>query len=181
MKNNVSSGHTNLLREWSVRILLVSKGLDLCSITHDRLIFFFSCRHVIFEHFMGIQQFLQWQNNTGANWTNNKSKICVYSRAALMRVWYYKGMFLACRVIVVGQPSQSASKMHNEERKSHIALRTSWSSQKMCLPTLTILLFWLSTKETFRMFLLHHLCFLLCSLDLDVPCAQRVIDVFLLS
>ena len=44
----------------------------------------------------------------------------------------------------------------------------------------TILLFWLYNEQTFRMFSLRNLPFLLCSLDLDVLRAQRIIGVFIL-
>ena len=45
----------------------------------------------------------------------------------------------------------------------------------------TILLFWLWNKQTSRMFSLLNLCFVFCSLDLDVLCAQRIIGFFNLN
>ena len=44
----------------------------------------------------------------------------------------------------------------------------------------TILLFWLQDKQTFHMFSLRDLLFVLCSLDLDVQRAQRIM-VFCLN
>ena len=44
----------------------------------------------------------------------------------------------------------------------------------------TILLFWLQNKQTFLMFSLLDLCFFLCSLDLDVLHAQRIMGFFIL-
>ena len=42
----------------------------------------------------------------------------------------------------------------------------------------TILLFWLKNKQTFRMFSLRDLRFVLCSRDLDVLRAQRIMGFF---
>ena len=42
----------------------------------------------------------------------------------------------------------------------------------------TILLFWLQNKQTFRMFSLRDLRLVLCSRDLDVLRAQRIIGFF---
>ena len=44
----------------------------------------------------------------------------------------------------------------------------------------TILLFWLQNKQTFRMFSLRDLRFVLCSRDLDVLRAQRIMGCFIL-
>ena len=43
----------------------------------------------------------------------------------------------------------------------------------------TILLFWLYNEQTFRMFSLRDLRFLLCSLELDVLRAQRIMGFYL--
>ena len=63
--------------------------------------------------------------------------------------------------------SLSASEKHNQEKKAHKPLRTSWISQKKMSAMFdnhTILLFWLKNKQTFRMFSLCDLRFTLCSL-----------------
>ena len=71
---------------------------------------------------------------------------------------------------------------HSQGKKAHIPLRTSWTSQNMSamFDNRTIFLFWLYNEQTFRMFSLRNLPFLLCSLDLDVLRAQRIIGVFIL-
>ena len=86
-------------------------------------------------------------------------------------------------VIGVGPLSQSASEKHNQEKKAHIPLRTSWISPQnlsAMFDNHAILLLWLSNKQNVRMFSLLDLCFVLCSLDLNVLRAQRIMGFFIL-
>ena len=52
--------------------------------------------------------------------------------------------------------------------------------KQMCWPCLVIIqLCYFDCRQTFHMFSLSDLRFVLCSLDLDVPCAQRIMGFFI--
>ena len=54
-------------------------------------------------------------------------------------MWKVVSRAFHTHVIRVCSPSQSASKMHNQEKRAHKPLRTSWISPKMFLPSLIIM------------------------------------------
>ena len=81
-----------------------------------------------------------------------------------------------CHVIRVWLLSQSASEKHNQERKAHKPLHTSWISPTNVghLNVSRIWTFWVLNKQTFYTFFLLHLYFVLCLNDLDVLSVQRI-------
>ena len=85
-------------------------------------------------------------------------------------------------VIGVHLLSQSASEKHNREKSPQIFAHLVYFSTNVSamFDNHTILLFWLWNKQTFRMFSLRDLRFLLCSFYLDVLRAQRIIGFFIL-
>ena len=80
--------------------------------------------------------------------------------------------------------SQSAFGKHNQEMKAHIPLRTSRISKKqMCRPCLIIIKSCYFDYRINKPFIRNSrclICFFLCSLDIDVRCAQRIIGFFIL-
>ena len=77
--------------------------------------------------------------------------------------------------------SQSELEKHNQE-KTHNPLRTSWISQQMCPPFLMIIQSCYFGYRTNKPFACSRcVFFLLCSLDLDVLRAQRIIGFFILT
>ena len=84
-------------------------------------------------------------------------------------------------VITVCLLSQSALEKHSREKPTNLC--TLWISPKLCLPCLIILqscYFDKWNKQTFCILSLHDLHFMLCSLDLNIPCAQRIMGFFIL-
>ena len=68
------------------------------------------------------------------------------------------------------------AKQHNQEKQTHRPLHTSWISQTNVV---IIQLCYFDCRQTFHMFSLSDLRFVLWSLDLDVPCAQRIMGFFI--
>ena len=91
--------------------------------------------------------------------------------------WRKKGEILCDRSCL---PSQLAWETYNQEREKKLcAPREFLQKCSAMFDNHTILLFWLKNKQTFHMFSLGNLFFVLCSFDLDVQRAQRIIGLFL--
>ena len=77
-------------------------------------------------------------------------------------------------------PSQSAPGKHNKKPTYLCAPRKLLKNVFAMFDNHTILLFRLQNKHTFHVFMLCDLCFVLCSLDLSVLGAQRIMGFFIL-
>ena len=112
----------------------------------------------------------------------------VYVNKMMMRNWKSIRIYLcylSCinnHGIVVCLPSQSASEKQSR-KKSPWAFAHFVNFSKNVSVTFdnhTILLFWLQNRQTFSILSLLDLCFVLCSLDLNVLRAQRIMGFLFL-
>ena len=89
-------------------------------------------------------------------------------------------------MISICLPNQSASKKHSHEKKAHKPLHTPLISPKINLPCLIIIQscyfdYRINKRLPYSHYVTNDLLFVLCSLDLDILSAQRIVGFFYLN